>query len=192
MRYILASGSPRRKELLSMILDDFEIVVSNAKEDVVVSEPNTVTKELAYIKAKSVWDNQKDKSKLMVIGADTVVSVDGKILGKPANKKEAFEMINMLQGKTHQVYTGVAIFFENEEHVFSCKTDVNVDQMTNEQIEKYISTDEPYDKAGAYGIQGLFAKHIKSISGCYYNVVGLPVNALNAYITSIVNSKPCR
>lgn len=192
MRYILASGSPRRKELLSMILDDFEIVVSNAKEDVVASEPNTVTKELAYIKAKSVWDNQKDKSKLMVIGADTVVSVDGKILGKPANKKEAFEMINMLQGKTHQVYTGVAIFFENEEHVFSCKTDVNVDQMTNEQIEKYISTDEPYDKAGAYGIQGLFAKHIKSISGCYYNVVGLPVNALNAYITSVVNSKPCR
>ena len=118
----------------------------------------------------------------IVIGADTVVSIDGKILGKPADTEEAREMIHKLQGKSHMVYTGVTVIVKSDETVsassFAEGTKVNVAPMTEDEIEAYISTSEPYDKAGAYGIQGLFGKFIEGIEGDYFNVVGLPVHRL--------------
>ena len=118
----------------------------------------------------------------IIIGADTVVSIDGKILGKPADTEEAREMIYKLQGKSHMVYTGVTVIAKSGDMVsassFAEGTKVNVAPMTENEIEAYISTDEPYDKAGAYGIQGLFGKFIEGIKGDYFNVVGLPVHRL--------------
>lgn len=178
-RMILASGSPRRKELLQMLEVPFEVLVSDTEEVITKNEPAEVTKELSYQKAMAVA-GQVDEG--IIIGADTVVSIDGKILGKPADTKEAREMIHKLQGKSHMVYTGVTVIAKSGETVsvssFAEGTKVNVASMTETEIEAYISTDEPYDKAGAYGIQGLFGKFIEGIEGDYFNVVGLPVHRL--------------
>lgn len=178
-RMILASGSPRRKELLQMLEVSFEVLVSDTKEVITKNEPAEVTKELSYQKAMAVARQVEEG---IIIGADTVVSIDGKILGKPADKEEAREMIYKLQGKSHMVYTGVTVIAKSGDMVsassFAEGTKVNVAPMTENEIEAYISTDEPYDKAGAYGIQGLFGKFIEGIEGDYFNVVGLPVHRL--------------
>ena len=178
-RMILASGSPRRKELLQMLEVPFEVLVSDTKEVITKNEPAEVTKELSYQKAMAVAGQVEEG---IIIGADTVVSIDGKILGKPADKEEAREMIYKLQGKSHMVYTGVTVIAKSGDMVsassFAEGTKVNVAPMTENEIEAYISTDEPYDKAGAYGIQGLFGKFIEGIEGDYFNVVGLPVHRL--------------
>lgn len=178
-RMILASGSPRRKELLQMLEVPFEVLVSDTEEIITKNEPAEVTKELSYQKAMAVAGQVEEG---IVIGADTVVSIDGKILGKPADTEEAREMIHKLQGKSHMVYTGVTLIAKSGEMVsassFAEGTKVNVAPMTETEIEAYISTDEPYDKAGAYGIQGLFGKFIEGIEGDYFNVVGLPVHRL--------------
>lgn len=183
-RIILASASPRRKELLRMICDSFDVVVSECEEQVVSLDPGEVTKELSMQKAdevaKKISGNPKGRS--IVIGADTVVSVDGHILGKPGDWKEADRMIRMLSGKTHSVMTGVAIIIINEmgqfvqRISFSEKTEVKVCRLSEEEIYEYIQGDEPYDKAGSYAIQGQFGKYIEGIEGDYNNVVGLPVN----------------
>ena len=178
-RMILASGSPRRKELLQMLEVPFEVLVSDTKEVITKNEPAEVTKELSYQKAMAVAGQVEEG---IIIGADTVVSIDGKILGKPADKEEAREMIYKLQGKSHMVYTGVTVIAKSGDMVsassFAEGTKVNVAPMTENEIEAYISTDEPYDKAGAYGIQGPFAIHIEKINGDYNNVVGLPISRL--------------
>lgn len=178
-RMILASGSPRRKELLQMLEVPFEVLVSDTEEIITKNEPAEVTKELSYQKAMAVARQVEEG---IVIGADTVVSIDGKILGKPADTEEAREMIHKLQGKSHMVYTGVTLIVKSDEMVsassFAEGTKVNVAPMTEDEIEAYISTSEPYDKAGAYGIQGLFGKFIEGIEGDYFNVVGLPVHRL--------------
>lgn len=178
-RMILASGSPRRKELLQTLEVPFEVLVSDTEEVITKNEPAEVTKELSYQKAMAVA-GQVEKG--IIIGADTVVSIDGKILGKPADKEEAREMIYKLQGKSHMVYTGVTVIAKSDDMVsassFAEGTKVNVAPMTENEIEAYISTEEPYDKAGAYGIQGLFGKFIEGIEGDYFNVVGLPVHRL--------------
>jgi septum formation protein maf len=178
-RMILASGSPRRKELLQMLEVPFEVLVSDTEEIITKNEPAEVTKELSYQKAMAVAGQVEEG---IVIGADTVVSIDGKILGKPADTEEAREMIHKLQGKSHMVYTGVTVIVKSDETVsassFAEGTKVNVAPMTEDEIEAYISTSEPYDKAGAYGIQGLFGKFIEGIEGDYFNVVGLPVHRL--------------
>ena len=178
-RMILASGSPRRKELLQMLEVPFEVLVSDTKEVITKNEPAEVTKELSYQKAMAVAGQVEEG---IIIGADTVVSIDGKILGKPADKEEAREMIYKLQGKSHMVYTGVTVIAKSDDMVsassFAEGTKVNVAPMTENEIEAYISTEEPYDKAGAYGIQGLFGKFIEGIEGDYFNVVGLPVHRL--------------
>ena len=174
-RMILASGSPRRKELLQMLEVPFEVLVSDTKEVITKNEPAEVTKELSYQKAMAVAGQVEEG---IIIGADTVVSIDGKILGKPADKEEAREMIYKLHGKSHMVYTGVTVIAKSVDMVsassFAEGTKVNVAPMTENEI----STDEPYDKAGAYGIQGLFGKFIEGIKGDYFNVVGLPVHRL--------------
>lgn len=193
-KLILASKSPRRKELLKMIESEFEIKVSNCEEIITSSEPKQVTMELAEQKAmaaatelnrqkkndKQIETTVKDEDSFIVIGADTVVASGTEIFGKPKDKDDARRMINKISGASHQVYTGVALVLVKggkveRIDVFSEKTDVEVAHMSSQEIEDYISSTEPYDKAGGYGIQGTFGKYVTGIKGDYNNVVGLPV-----------------
>ena len=218
-KIILASASPRRRELLSQIGLDFEVVVSETEEKITSTEPAKVVEELSAQKAEAVWEklfsmtasqgSVTDAERLeegsgvgrtdegsegfdpeqtsgettitdnVVLGADTVVACDGKILGKPADMEGAVAMLTMLQGRGHEVYTGVTILYEeNGERktlTFHEKTIVHFYPMTDAQIREYVATGDPMDKAGAYGIQGLCARYISGIAGDYNNVVGLPV-----------------
>lgn len=178
IRVILASASPRRRELLMQVGVVPEIIPSDVEETISSTKPEEVVLELSAQKAESVAaQTLKEHIHAVVLGADTVVAADGEILGKPRDEQDAVRMLSMLQGRTHQVYTGVAMIFgETGERVtFTEKTDVTVYPMTEKQIRQYVATKEPMDKAGAYGIQGAFAAYIKGISGDYNNVVGLPV-----------------
>ena len=193
-KIILASGSPRRKELLSQIGLSFTVRVSEADEHTEETKPEKLVCILSERKALAVWDEltEEEKKESILIGADTVVAVDDRILGKPADETEAFRMIELLQGRSHQVYTGVTILRQGglqplEEGTGTCsiqkkqffeKTDVMVYPMSEEEITAYVKTGEPLDKAGAYGIQGSFAAYIQGINGDYSNVVGLPVGRL--------------
>ena len=158
---ILASGSPRRRELMSQVGLDFTVVTSDADEN---------------IKEMEQYADKEDS--VIVIGADTIVYHKGEILTKPKNEEDAFRILKSLEGQIHQVYTGVTICSAHKNVSFYEKTDVWVYDMTDEEIRDYISTGEPMDKAGAYGIQGKFAAYIKGIEGDYNNVVGLPVARL--------------
>ena len=186
---ILGSASPRRRELLAQIGADFEVRVSNKEEVYHSTVPEEIVKELALMKAENVAEELAEENasgavkSTVVIGADTIVVLDGKILGKPADEEDAVRMLNSLQGRRHDVYTGVAVldYDENgEKHVYnySVGTAVYVNEMTEEEIRAYVETKDPLDKAGAYGIQGRFAAHIDRIEGDYYNVVGLPVSRM--------------
>lgn len=191
---ILASASPRRKELLEQIGMEFEIAVSNGEETYKSTVPAEIVKELAQRKAENVALELENRGNLVVIGADTIVVRDGEILGKPENEEHAFRMLQSLQGRKHQVYTGVAllIYEENgESRIVSHaeETEVFVHAMKEEEIRRYISTGEPMDKAGAYGIQGRFAAYIDRIEGDYYNVVGLPVAYLYQQLKEMESRK---
>lgn len=209
-KIILASASPRRRELLTQIGLDFDVVVSETEEKITSTEPAKVVEELSAQKAEAVWeklavsgvcqapDNSADRmhegygvcnpeqtsgeatmTDPLVLGADTVVACDGKILGKPADTEAAAAMLTMLQGRGHEVYTGVTILYEeNGERktlTFHEKTTVHFYPMTDAQIREYVATGDPMDKAGSYGIQGFCARYIRGIEGDYNNVVGLPV-----------------
>ena len=183
MRVILASGSPRRRELLKYIYNDFEVITSDVDEVVSETIPSKIVEELSGKKAKAVYDEIKDNEKdVIVIGADTIVYYDGEVLGKPADESEAKSMLSMLSDRTHQVYTGVTVFVKkngNESVIsFSEKTDVTFYYLDKFDIAEYIATGSPMDKAGAYGIQDSFSRHVKTINGEYNNVVGLPVASL--------------
>ena len=183
-RIILASASPRRRELMAMAGYEFEIKVSHKEEKYVSTEPSEIVKELALLKAEDIAEQETvilNDEELVVIGADTVVAHAGKILGKPKSKEEAFRMIKGFQGDKHQVYTGVAVLKYDGEGNKSIvneavKTDVYVNPMTDEEIWKYIENDNVMDKAGSYGIQSGFSIHIEKIEGDYFNVVGLPIS----------------
>ena len=176
---ILASGSPRRRELMSQVGLDFTVVTSDADENIKEMEPEDYVRELSSIKAQSVLEQYADKDdSVIVIGADTIVYHKGEILTKPKDEEDAFRILKSLEGQIHQVYTGVTICSTHKNVCFFEKTDVWVYDMTDEEIRDYISTGEPMDKAGAYGIQGKFAAYIKGIEGDYNNVVGLPVARL--------------
>lgn len=179
---ILASASPRRRELLAQVGITPEVFPSQVDEVVTSTRPDHVVMELSAQKAEDVAARYRDRATmtgpdLVIIGSDTVVAVDGVILGKPRDEADAVRMIMMLQGRTHQVYTGVTMIFgrSGECLTFAEKTDVHVYPMTQEQVKRYVETGEPMDKAGAYGIQGYFAAYIQGISGDYNSVVGLPV-----------------
>lgn len=179
-KIILASASPRRREIMQQAGFEFEIMVSHKEEFYTSTEPNEIVKELALLKANDIADQVEQKN-IVVIGADTVVAYAGKILGKPKTKEEAFYMIREFQGDKHQVYTGVAIIEFDEcgnKKVANeaVKTDVYVNPMTDEEIWAYIERDNVLDKAGSYGIQSGFACHIEKIEGDYFNVVGLPIS----------------
>lgn len=180
---ILASGSPRRRELLSQMGIDFEIITSDVDETPTKTEPVEIVKELSKRKGEDVYarlaGNKEDK---LVIAADTLVFLKDKRLGKPSSPENACEMLRELSGREHQVITGVYAIYEVDGQVktasFAETTSVYVSELSDEEIEAYVATQEPMDKAGAYAIQGLFAKHIEKINGEYSNVVGLPVARL--------------
>lgn len=189
-KIILASGSPRRRELMIQAQIPFEIRISQCEERITKERPDEVVLELSAQKAEAVaW---KTAEEAIVIGADTVVALDGRIMGKPHDAAEAFAMIKSLQGKVHQVWTGVSILECKDGKIqtrqcFAQKTDVEVYPMKEEEIWNYIETNDENDptgkewedKAGGYGIQSVFgAKYIKKINGDYYNVVGLPIARL--------------
>ena len=181
-KIILASASPRRSELMKMAGYEFEVHVSHKEETYTGTAPEEIVKELSLLKAEDVAD-QTEMKDTVIIGADTIVSYEGNILGKPESKEDAFRMIQSFQGQKHQVYTGVAIlsFDANGAKTVineAVKTDVYVNPMTDEEIWAYIERDNVMDKAGAYGIQSGFAVHIAKIDGDYFNVVGLPVSFL--------------
>lgn len=180
-RIILASQSPRRRELLTQIGLKFEVIPSTVEEVITSANPVEVVQELAQQKARDVAEvtgREMAKDSLLVIGADTIVVYEGKILGKPEDKEDAVRMLTMLQGKEHSVYTGVALLSGEQEIVFAEETRVQMCPMTPEEILWYVNTGEPMDKAGAYGIQGLCARFIRQIQGDYNNVVGLPVGRI--------------
>lgn len=179
-KIILASASPRRKELMEMAGYEFEIKVSHKEESYQSTEPGEIVKELSLLKAEDIAEQVEQKD-LVIVGADTVVAYDGKILGKPQSKEDAFRMIKSFQGQKHQVYTGVAILKydsvgQKQVVNHAVRTDVYVNPMTDEEIWTYIENDNVLDKAGAYGIQSGFAIHIEKIEGDYFNVVGLPIS----------------
>lgn len=178
MKVVLASASPRRKELLEQIGLCPVIMPSLVEEAVTVSDPEEVVKALSWQKAKEVFDRCRQEGEgrenILVIGSDTVVFVDGAILGKPGSRDEAVGMIGAIQGREHHVYTGVTMICEKKTVTFAEETEVHVYPMTREEILAYVDVGESLDKAGAYGIQGKFAAHIKGIRGSYTNVMGLP------------------
>lgn len=178
-RFILASASPRRRELLQQIGLEFDVIPSKAEEIITKQLPSEVVEELSLQKAEDVASSIDEG---IVIGADTIVWQDGHIMGKPANREHAREMLRQIQDNTHSVFTGVTVIVKDGvgavSHTFSKETKVHVYPMTESETEKYLDTKEPMDKAGAYGIQGAFAAWVESIEGDYNNVVGLPVSAL--------------
>lgn len=178
MRYILASASPRRKELMEQAGFQFEVIPSTVEEKITNTIPSKVVMELAARKAQDVFEHHGTKD-CVVIGADTVVVYHDEILGKPADKEEAYDMLSMLADRTHQVYTGVSLIISKKGQVhtktFYESTDVTFCPICKEDLHTYVESGDPLDKAGAYGIQGSFAIHVKCIKGDYNNVVGLPV-----------------
>lgn len=173
--FILASQSPRRKDLLEQAGFSFEVIPGNFDEgSVPLDKPESYARLLALEKANQIGNQYPDS---WVIGADTVVCIDGAILGKPNSKQDARRMLNLLSGQTHQVVTGYALIKNAEQKLFTdaVRTDVSFKTLSTEEIEWYIHTSEPFDKAGGYAIQGLGTFLVKGIKGSYTNVVGLPV-----------------
>lgn len=177
---VLASASPRRKELLELMGLTFTIIPSKKEEIITKTIPSEIVEELAAQKAEDVAKQLTEDA--IVIGSDTIVVCDGEVMGKPADEKAAFAMLHKLQGRVHEVYTGVAVInWKNGEitsDIFSQKADVTVHEMTDEEIWGYIRKGESMDKAGAYGIQGSFAVFVDEIKGEYNTVLGLPVAGL--------------
>lgn len=172
---ILASKSPRRKELLSLITEDFIIKTADVDETLPAKiTPWEAVEYLSQIKAEPFKSDED-----IVIGADTVVAVDGTILGKPIDRENAFAMLKMLSGKEHSVFTGVTVIKGEKSSTFSVETRVKFFDLSNEEINAYLDTGEPFDKAGGYGIQGKGSLLIEKINGDYFNVVGLPISALS-------------
>lgn len=187
LKVVLASASPRRKELIKLIFEDFTVLPAECDETL----PDGICAKEA-VEYLSKIKNDATKSLLngeeLVISADTVVAVDGEILGKPLDKEDARRMIKLLSGRVHQVYTGITLSQGEKIHTFSEKTDVEFLSLSEQEIEDYINTSEPYDKAGAYGIQGKASLLIKGINGDYFNVVGLPVARLNRELSQFLHN----
>ncbi len=181
MRVILASTSPRRKELLSNIIENYEIIPSNFNEDIIKKSektPEELVKTLAFSKANDVFSSViEEKEIVAVIGADTIVYFNNTIIGKPKNKSDAFRMLNELQGKSHDVYTGMSVIMKKHDIIkqktICSKSSVQMKKMSEDDIWEYIKTREPLDKAGAYAIQGIGRKYISSFIGNFNTIVGL-------------------
>lgn len=182
MKLILASGSPRRREILTNLGIPFEVITSDADESCSLSDPADFVRELAARKGEAVRDllarQGVDLSDILILAADTVVAQDDTILGKPRDRADAKRMLTALSGREHAVYSGIALIYGNKTVTEGVRTAVRVTNLTEEEIDRYIATGEPDDKAGSYAMQGLFSPYITGIDGCYFNVVGLPVHAM--------------
>ena len=184
-KVVLASQSPRRQELIKLIFDSVEILPAYCDET--LPEGIGAREAVEYLsRIKNEATAKLTEKENLVVSADTVVSVDNEILGKPIDKEDARRMISLLSGKVHQVYTGVTISLNGKAKTFSEKTDVEFFDLTENEIEEYISSKEPYDKAGAYGIQGKAGLLVKGINGDYYNVVGFPIARLKREIEEFI------
>ncbi len=224
MNVILASASPRRKELLGHIFSEFTVLPAVGEEEADFSTPSQFVCDLAENKAlevaRSAFRAEKNVSNepltnyapedlTLILGADTIVFANDLVLGKPAGPKEAFDMLSLLSGASHKVYTGVCLLFLRKDaadkesdhdrqdkysliasHSFCEETEVFVDPLTDKEIDDYIATGDPLDKAGSYGIQGPFCKHISGIRGDYFNVVGLPVSRISRELKKLQQKTP--
>lgn len=183
MKYILASKSPRRKELLKTIIEDFDVKESNFDESSIkCKSPRKLVAELAKGKCKTVFESESGVR--CVIGADSIVVIDNQILGKPKNEEDAKRMLKLLRGRKHKVLTGICVMATTDEEsevmvTFVCSTTVLFRYIENEEIDKYVATKEPLDKAGSYAIQGIAGKYVQKISGSFHNIVGLPIAHLD-------------
>ncbi len=192
-RIVLASASPRRREILEKMGLEFEVCPSDKEETVISDDPAELCQALSRQKALDVASQIRAYNEahpgittpqdILVIGSDTVVFLENQVLGKPKDEEDAFRMLRKMQDRTHTVYTGVTFVFlakngKAGEYTFYDSTDVTFYPISDEEIRAYIATGEPMDKAGAYGIQGAFCKHLKGICGDYYNVMGLPAAKL--------------
>ncbi len=185
MEIILASASPRRKKLLSLIYDNYRVISSDIRELVPRDLPVEKCPEyLANMKAENI---SRGYDKYLVIGCDTSVIIEGKILNKPRSTNDARTMMQLLSGKTHKVITGCSLYYMGKHTSFSEVTEVEFFPLSEQEIEEYVNTTEPYDKAGGYGIQNKGALFIKGIKGDYYNVVGLPVARLKREIDEFLS-----
>lgn len=183
-RIVLASASPRRREILKQVGMDFDIIPAQGEEVIDSDKADEMVMKLSHDKALEV--SRLCEEDTLVIGADTVVAIDNMILGKPADREAAFEMISGLRNRYHSVYTGVTIIYNDIIRSFVSETKVYVYDMTDEEVYEYIDTGDCYDKAGGYGIQGYFAKYVEKIEGDYFNVVGLPVSRLIREIKNLM------
>ncbi len=172
---ILASQSPRRREILSLLGLPFEVRLPRCDEDIDCPNPAELVKALAVRKANACLHGTEDA----VIAADTVVGIDGRLLGKPCDREEAREMLRALSGRKHTVYTGAALLYRGQLWAFCEETQVYFRELSDGLIESYVASGEPMDKAGAYGIQGIGGRFVRRIEGDYYNVMGLPLCALS-------------
>lgn len=197
-RLILASASPRRRELLQAAGIEFDVVETSVRERQREGESaEQFVCRMATEKAEAAWSQIKLPCAAPILGADTVVVVDDQTLGKPASAEEARHMLRLLSGRQHRVLTGLCLLFppsdwpcpgsEVRKEVQVASTIVQFSQLTEEEIEEYVASGEPLDKAGAYGIQGLASKYIEGIHGCYFNVVGLPISLVH----QMLKKAPC-
>ena len=181
-RIILASASPRRKELMSLIIENYEVMPADIDEKVdLIIRQERIAEALAIRKAKAT-----DVSHALIIGCDTLVLCDGKIMGKPKNRVDAYGMLKTLSAKTHSVLSGICLKKDEKIKSFTVETKVTFYPIHDDEIEWYLSTGEPFDKAGAYGIQGYGATLVKGIEGDFFNVVGLPVSRLKRELISFI------
>lgn len=182
MEIILASKSPRRKEILQNLGVNFEIIIAPTNEESDISNGAELAEELSLRKAKAVFDLLKSNDELpqnsLIIGCDTIVCCDGEILGKPKDRTDAKRMITLLSGRAHEVISSLTLIHNGNILTSHETTKVIFDPLESWEADEYVATGECDDKAGAYGIQGLASRFIRGIEGCYFNVVGLPVNLL--------------
>lgn len=173
MKLILASKSPRRKQLLSLLDIPFDVAPADIEETINEDKPlREEIEKLSFLKANAVFKDNKDA---IVIGSDTIVTLDNKVLGKPKDKEDAKRMLRLLQDNKHVVITAVTIISSKMSETFSVVSDVYFYPLSDEEIDMYLESDEAYDKAGAYAIQGLGSKYIKKIDGDYYAIMGFPI-----------------
>ena len=188
MDLILASGSARRQELMKNCGYEFTVVVSEADESAVKEDdPALLVEKLSLLKARTVFDrlSEEEKRDLVVVGSDTVVVVGGEVIGKPTSEAEAKKMLRLISGREHEVVTGIAVVTSERTLTESDVTKVKVAELTDEEIDAYVRTGEPMDKAGAYGIQGAFSVFAERVEGSYFTVVGLPVHRLYRMLAEV-------
>ena len=182
MELILASQSPRRWELFKLVGLDYTAVTSDADENISLGEPGSFVEQLALRKAEAV---KQAHPGACIVGADTIVWLDGEIIGKPRNEEDAVRILKKLSGRTHTVYTGVAVLTDGSTQLCHDTTMVTMEEIPEEDIRAYVASGEPLDKAGAYGIQGPAAVFVKRVEGCYFTIIGMPMHKLYHMLANV-------